>query len=210
MPRPRFYRLPEDRRLALLDAAAAEFAVRGYDGASLNRIIAAAGISKGAFYYYFDDKADLLATVIERAMAALVEGVALDVTELRPDDFWQRLETAFVTMVGNAARHPWLAGIGRLFYAPPADEAVGAMVRAELGRAVGFLAAVVRRGRELGTVRTDLAEELTVAMLAGAAEAADRWLTANWESLAEGPGGPPLEALFDSLRRLVAVPGGGE
>lgn len=210
MPRPRFFRLPEDRRRELLDAAAAEFAAYGYDGASLNRIISAAGISKGAFYYYFDDKADLLATVLERATAALVEGVELDVAALTSGDFWPRLEAAFVTVVGNAARHPWMAGIGRLFYAPPADEAVGAMVQAELGRAVGFLAAAVRRGRELGTVRTDLPEALTVVMLAGAAEASDRWLTANWESLATGSDEPPLRPVFDSLRRLVAPPPDGE
>ena len=31
----------------------------GFENASLNRIIKKAGISKGAMYYYFDDKMDL-------------------------------------------------------------------------------------------------------------------------------------------------------
>ena len=67
MPRPRFKKLAADKRAAIIEAAGVEFAAHGFQGASLNAIIAAAGISKGAFYYYFDDKADLFATVIEYA-----------------------------------------------------------------------------------------------------------------------------------------------
>ena len=68
MPRPRFTRAPAELRAAILDVAGEEFAAHGYAGASLNRILLAAGLSKGAFYYYFDDKADLAATVLEREL----------------------------------------------------------------------------------------------------------------------------------------------
>ncbi|MBL8975425.1 MAG: TetR/AcrR family transcriptional regulator, partial [Myxococcales bacterium] len=75
MPRPRFATLAPDRRAAILAAAAAEFAAHGIDGASYNRIIARAAVSKGAMYYYFDDKQDLLRAVLddasERAAAAI-------------------------------------------------------------------------------------------------------------------------------------------
>ncbi len=68
MPRPRFDRLDPDKRRRILAVAAEEFAARGVGNASLNRIIDHAGISKGAAYYYFDDKADLFATVIREGM----------------------------------------------------------------------------------------------------------------------------------------------
>jgi AcrR family transcriptional regulator len=45
-----------------LEAAAKEFVAHGFEAASLNRILDDAGISKGAAYYYFDDKTDLYAT----------------------------------------------------------------------------------------------------------------------------------------------------
>ena len=48
-----------ERKQELLDAALAEFSKRSYEQASINRIIANAGISKGTFYYHFKDKADL-------------------------------------------------------------------------------------------------------------------------------------------------------
>jgi AcrR family transcriptional regulator len=59
MPRPRFAKLPAVRQHALLEAAAQEFGARGYDDASINRILERAGVSKGAAYYYFDDTGEI-------------------------------------------------------------------------------------------------------------------------------------------------------
>ena len=46
-------------------AALDEFAAHGFHDASLNRVIDAAGISKGSMYYYFDGKEDLYAYVAQ-------------------------------------------------------------------------------------------------------------------------------------------------
>ena len=46
MTRPRFHRLAIAQQERILDAALREFAAHGFGDASLNRIIAAAGISK--------------------------------------------------------------------------------------------------------------------------------------------------------------------
>ena len=72
MPRPRFERIDPSLRETLLAVATRELARAGYEGASLNQIIAAAGLSKGVFYYYFDDKADLAVTVFEHALERVV------------------------------------------------------------------------------------------------------------------------------------------
>ena len=63
MARPRFQNLDQETRNHILETAAEEFAAQGFDGTSLNRLIESLGISKGSFYYYFDDKADLFITV---------------------------------------------------------------------------------------------------------------------------------------------------
>ncbi len=59
MARPRFGNLDAATRRKILETAAVEFAARGFDGTSLNHLIEDLGISKGSFYYYFDDKVDL-------------------------------------------------------------------------------------------------------------------------------------------------------
>jgi AcrR family transcriptional regulator len=63
---PRVVKHPELRRSELLDCAQALFLARGYDRASLNDVIAAAGVSKGAFYHYFASKEALLEALAER------------------------------------------------------------------------------------------------------------------------------------------------
>ena len=54
-----FLRLPEEKRARILDAAWDEFTTVSFANASINRIIRAAGIPRGSFYQYFEDKSDL-------------------------------------------------------------------------------------------------------------------------------------------------------
>lgn len=60
MPTKTFYNLPEDKRKKLLDAIREEFSRVPIDDVSINQIIKTAGISRGSFYQYFDDKQDML------------------------------------------------------------------------------------------------------------------------------------------------------
>lgn len=54
-----------DGRAALLEAALEVFAERGYRDASLEEIAARAGYSKGAIYFHFSGKEDLLFALLE-------------------------------------------------------------------------------------------------------------------------------------------------
>lgn len=73
----------EETRSRLLEAAAAVFGRRGYDGASIAEITSEAGLSSGAVYAHFGSKADLFAatleahggTEVERLLAADSSGV---------------------------------------------------------------------------------------------------------------------------------------
>src|SRR3954463_9397557 len=56
----------EDRRAAILDAALEGFAKRGYNGASIDEIATAAGISKALIYEHFPSKKDLHVSLLER------------------------------------------------------------------------------------------------------------------------------------------------
>ena len=73
----RVIKAPEVRYAELLDCAQRLFFARGYDNTTVNDIIHEAGLSKGAFYHYFDSKAALL--------EALAVRMARDsMTELQP------------------------------------------------------------------------------------------------------------------------------
>ncbi len=53
-----------EKKQELVEAAIKEFGEKGYDKASLNNILREAGISKGTFYYHFENKEDLYAYII--------------------------------------------------------------------------------------------------------------------------------------------------
>lgn len=59
MPTSTFFRLPEEKRQRLIEAAWEEFTQNSFSDVSINQIIRAAGIPRGSFYQYFADKGDL-------------------------------------------------------------------------------------------------------------------------------------------------------
>lgn len=66
----------EGTRRALLAAARALFAERGYDATPVEEILGRTGLSKGAFYHHFADKRELLVAVYEEMETELVTMLA--------------------------------------------------------------------------------------------------------------------------------------
>jgi AcrR family transcriptional regulator len=63
---------PPDSRARILAAAAAEFAARGFDGASVDRIARAARLNKAMIYYHFKNKAALHGEIVRGLMEAVL------------------------------------------------------------------------------------------------------------------------------------------
>lgn len=59
-----------DARASIIEAAFRLFLEKGYDGTSLNRILAEVPFSRGALYHHFESKEALLEAVIERFFSA--------------------------------------------------------------------------------------------------------------------------------------------
>lgn len=60
MPTKTFFNLPEEKRGKLLDAIREEFSRVPFSEVSINQIVRMAGIARGSFYQYFEDKQDML------------------------------------------------------------------------------------------------------------------------------------------------------
>lgn len=58
MPKPTFFNLPENKRKKLIEAAETEFSRVALSQASISNIVKAAGVPRGSFYQYFENKED--------------------------------------------------------------------------------------------------------------------------------------------------------
>jgi AcrR family transcriptional regulator len=66
----------EATRRRLVTAARALFGARGYAGVGTEEIVRAAGVTRGALYHQFRDKAGLFAAVAEQVEAEIAERIA--------------------------------------------------------------------------------------------------------------------------------------
>ena len=125
---------PEAKREAILAAAEAMFAERGYSATSTAAIAASAGVASGTVFRHFADKATLLAALHERlerrfadAMTAAWEGAA-DRPAL------ERFEPMFEALFDVAAAQRRLMPVLRLAVASPASGLAppGTLIRARI------------------------------------------------------------------------------
>jgi len=115
MPKETFFNLPEEKRQRILTAAIDEFAANSFHNAGVNRIVDGAGIAKGSFYQYFEDKEDLFRYLLEaigEQKMAYLSGLMLGLGHL---DFFQLLKELFSGGIQFAADHPKQALIGNRF-----------------------------------------------------------------------------------------------
>ena len=84
----------DNRLTGLLDAAAAQFATKGFQAASIRDIVGAVGMLPGSLYYHFANKDELLLAVYAEGVRRIDSAVAVAVAT--EDDPWARLEAACV------------------------------------------------------------------------------------------------------------------
>jgi TetR/AcrR family transcriptional repressor of nem operon len=152
-------RQPDVTREKLLAAAFDEIYRRGFQAASLEAILAQAGVTKGALYHHFPDKAALGRAVIDDVVRDLLLERWLGVLEAQKGDpvtalqgmleeRWRRLggeEVELGCPLNNLAQEM-----------SPLDERVRRRVEATFDAWTAGFARVLRKGQREGTVRRDI------------------------------------------------------
>jgi AcrR family transcriptional regulator len=166
VPRETWERLPEDRRQAVLNAAEAEFAKRGFSAGSLNTIVREAGISKGSLFQYFHDKADLYTHLVELASVRIRLQMEAQISELHWDaDFFGALEKLMVFWTDYFGKHPVDRAMTATVNLEPA-ESVRTAVRVAVNRHyLEVLPPLLADAQANGSLRPDADIEALLALL---------------------------------------------
>ena len=144
-------RKAERTRSALLDAARLLFMEKGYGATSVGDIAAAAGVSLGAFYQYFGDRAEIMAALVGEGARRMLE----DAQHVwRPADGREgvhRMIDAFVRHYRSTAKFQ------RVWEEVTHVEESLAALRLEMQRMfVGGTEAAIRSGQRDGTIRSTI------------------------------------------------------
>lgn len=98
MPTSTFYNLDEEKQRQIFEACVDEFAQHTFTEASINQIIKTAGISRGSFYQYFEDKEDcymyLLTEIGKEKMEMFKDVVEKDPGDTVFDEYENMLDQA--------------------------------------------------------------------------------------------------------------------
>jgi len=113
MPKDTFFNLPDDKRERVIAAAMDEFASRSYHKARVTAIADKAGIAKGSFYQYFEDKKDLFKYIIELSVNKKLEYINHDMMVNKEKySFFKLLREIYLSGIRFARENPRLVSIG--------------------------------------------------------------------------------------------------
>jgi len=156
---------PERTRKRLLQAGFREVYRSGFRSASIDTILAATNVTKGALYYHFDGKEDLGYAIVEEIIAKL------------PQDNWlrplQRGKNPIDSLIGivqaTSVRPEDVKGgcplVNLAQEMSPLDEQFRKRLETIFNAWQEGIATALRRGQSEGTVRRDLVPEETAGFL---------------------------------------------
>jgi len=147
-------------RAALLEAAGTVFMAKGYASTSVGDIAAEAGVSLGAYYQYFRDRADILATLVGEGAQRMLEDASQTWQPVEGREGVRIVLEAFVTHYRATSKFQ------RVWEEVTHVDGDLAALRRELVRTyTGAVELALKHGQAEGSVRADLdAEGAAVAL----------------------------------------------
>lgn len=91
----------------IINAALKEFAQRGYEEASTNRIAKAAGMSKALIFHYVKSKEELLLMLLDYCRRTIAEDY-LSKMDLQEKDIFARLLQSYTLQIELMKKNPWI------------------------------------------------------------------------------------------------------
>jgi AcrR family transcriptional regulator len=148
------------------------FARYGYAATSIDRIAKAAGVTKGALYYHFKDKEELLFEAVKSRVGQFERRVVTITTPVADAVSALRQLIAICLEHATKSNHRRLI-VTLMVEALDTNPRLEEQFRSMMQRFRGFLAGVVRAGQERRQFRADIDPRLAAQVFAGAVMGAE-------------------------------------
>lgn len=153
---------------ALLNAALTLFITQGYHATTVEEIAQSAGLTKGAVYFYFKSKANVLKALLDRTEALTVEPTlaAMNAAGTRPRDRLHAFIRTQSVIGAEQTEYMLLAILMSAEFNGSGDE-IEERLTALMAQMENALRDTVRAGQEDGSFRTEIgADELASVIMA--------------------------------------------
>ena len=163
------------RRDAFVDVAQGLIQTKGYEQLSIQDVLDEVGVSKGAFYHYFDSKVGLLEAVVERmvvAATAEMEPIVADPNRTAV----QKLNDVFSTLAQwKSDRRALVVALIEVWISDDNAIVREKLRKGTVAHVTPLLATIVRQGVAEGTFHTDspaATARVLVSLIQGASDVA--------------------------------------
>ena len=159
MPKETFFNLPEIKRNRILDVLLEEFANHKYQDVSVDRIVDQAGISKGSFYQYFDDKTDSYLYLLQLAMDEKISFMSSFPPPNQDADLFEVLRSMIEAGINFQFSNPRLGKLG--YRATMDDVPLPEETRSLISQSgSGYFRTMIQSGIEEGAIAPEIDPEL--------------------------------------------------
>ena len=155
-----------------MDIAIDCFARYGYQGASIDRIAKAAGLTKGAIYYHFKDKEELLFAAVKNRVGQFERRVISDLGAVKDAVAALRHVTEVCLEHATKSNHRRMI-ITLMVEAFGTNARLSAQFRDMMRRFRAFLRSIIEVGQEQGVFRADVNAVTAAGVYAGAVMGAE-------------------------------------
>lgn len=165
MPKSTFFNLPQQKKERIIDAALDEFADKPYHQARVSNIVKKAGIAKGSFYQYFENKKEIFKYIIDIMGEKKLKYLS-EVIKKQPEmDFFNFLEELYKEGINFATDHPRLNKIGNKLFSDSNSELLEEIMEINKNKSIDFYENVLSKGIQNGEIDPKIDVEVTAHLL---------------------------------------------
>lgn len=156
MPKETFFNLPPEKRERIEASAIREFRDYYFDASSVNRIVEEAGIAKGSFYQYFEDKKDLYKHVMSIIIQKKMEYMTPTLMNPMGLDIFSLIREMYVSGLSFALKNPDLLEISNKLLSDPNHEMYKEIVEENKEKSDQVFYQLLKMAEERGEIRPGL------------------------------------------------------
>lgn len=165
MPKETFFNLSPDKRERIEASAIKEFREYYFDASSINRIVDAAGIAKGSFYQYFEDKKDLYKHIMNIIIQKKLEYMTPTLMNPTGLDIFSLLREMYVSGLSFAASNPELLEISNKLLSDPNHDLYKEIIEENKVKSDQVFHHLLKMAEERGEIRSGLDLSLVAFLL---------------------------------------------